>query len=180
MAGIFAFAESRDGEIRKVAHEVVTARARSRTRWGGGARGGAGRLRRGSGSAADLGRFGADKVFVGESEALGNYSPEGFTTVIADFIQEHGCDVALFPGSAMGKDLAPRVAAGSASATPTTAPASPSRAGRWSPVRPRYAGKVFARGRSPTQKPAVLSLRPNVFSPLENARAGDVRRWTSP
>src|SRR5688500_2757692 len=111
MAGILAFAETRDGELRKVAQEVVTAARHVADALGtevhavilGGS---------GSGAAAgELGSFGADRVFVGESEAFARYSAEGFTTVLAEFIQQHGCDAALFPASALGKDLAPRVAA---------------------------------------------------------------------
>jgi electron transfer flavoprotein alpha subunit len=174
MPGIFAFAESRDGEIRKVAHEVVTAARQIADELGtevhavvlGGSGAGSG--------AGDLARFGADKVFVGESDAFGNYSPEGFTTVIATFIQEHGCDVALFPSSAMGKDLAPRVAARLGVGYANDCTGLSVEGGQVVAVRPEYAGKVFAEV-APTQKPAVLSLRPNVFSPQENARAGDVQ-----
>src|SRR3712207_2038791 len=109
MPGIFAFAETRDGEIRKVAHEVVTAARQLADALGTEVHAvvlagpGAG------GAAAELGRVGADRVFVGESAAFGNYSAEGFTAVIAKFIQEHGCDAALFPASSLGRDLAPRV-----------------------------------------------------------------------
>jgi electron transfer flavoprotein alpha subunit len=129
----------------------------------------------GAGSAAgDLGRFGADTVFVGESDAFGNYSPEGFTTVIAGFIQQHDCDVALFPSSAMGKDLAPRVAARLGVGYANDCTGLSVEGGQVVAVRPEYAGKVFAEV-SLTQKPAVLSLRPNVFSPQENDRAGEVQ-----
>ena len=98
MPGIFAFAESRDGELRKVAPEVVSAARQLADAMGtevhavilGGSGSGA--------AAAELGRYGADAVFVGESDAFGKYSAEGFTAVLAKFIQEHGCDAALFVG----------------------------------------------------------------------------------
>ena len=174
MPGIFAFAESRDGEIRKVAHEVVTAARSLADALGtevhavvlGGAGTGA--------SAGDLGRFGADKVFVGESEAFARYSAEGFTTVIAGFVKEHGCDAVLFPASALGKDLAPRVAARLGVGYASDCTGLEVKDGRVVATRPEYAGKLVAQV-APTESPAVLSLRPNVFLPAERAKAGEVQ-----
>jgi electron transfer flavoprotein alpha subunit len=173
MPGIFAFAESRDGELRKVAQEVVTA-ARTLADAAGTevhavVLGGSG-----TGQAAgELGKYGADKVFVGESGAFDRYSPEGFTTVIASFIKEHGCDAALFPASALGKDLAPRVAARLGVDYLTDVTALSAEGGNVVVTRPRYAGKVFSKA-TVSQKPAVLSIRPNVFQAAENAKAGAV------
>ncbi|HET6229732.1 MAG TPA: electron transfer flavoprotein subunit alpha/FixB family protein [Longimicrobiaceae bacterium] len=173
MAGIFAFAESRDGELRKVAHEVVTAARTVADAMGtevhavllGGPGTGA--------HAAELGQHGADKVFVGESGAFAHYSAEGFTTVIAGFIKEHGCDVAIFPATSMGKDLAPRVAARLGVGYVSEVTSLEVEGGSVVATRPEYSGKVFARV-SFGEKPAVLSVRPNVFTATENAKAGAV------
>jgi electron transfer flavoprotein alpha subunit len=173
MAGIFAFAESRDGELRKVAHEVVTAARTVADAMGtevhavllGGPGTGA--------HAAELGQHGADKVFVGESGAFAHYSAEGFTTVIASFIKEHGCDVAIFPATSMGKDLAPRVAARLGVGYVSEVTGLEVEGGSVVATRPEYSGKVFARV-SFGETPAVLSVRPNVFTATENAKAGAV------
>jgi electron transfer flavoprotein alpha subunit len=175
MAGILAFAESRDGEIRKGAFEVVTAARALADALGtevhavvlGGSGAGA--------AAAELGRYGADKVFVGESDAFGHYSAEGFTTVLAGFVKEHGCDVALFPASALGKDLAPRVAARLGVGYAAEATALEVEGGKVVATRPEYAGKVFARVGFDAS-PAVISVRPNVFTPAESAKAGEVQK----
>jgi electron transfer flavoprotein alpha subunit len=174
MPGIFAFAESRDGELRKVAHEVVTA-ARSLadalgTEVHAVVLGGAGS----AAAAGELGRFGADQVFVGESDAFQRYSAEGFTTVVAKFIQEHGCDAALFPASAMGKDLAPRVAARLGVGLAADCTALEVEGGKVVATRPVYAGKLAATV-APSGSPAVVSIRPNVFQPAESAKAGTVQ-----
>jgi electron transfer flavoprotein alpha subunit len=174
MPGIFAFAEARDGELRKSAHEVVTAARKLADATGTAVHAvvlGAGGLQ---GAAGELGRYGADKVFTGESAAFERYSPEGFTTVIVNFIKEHGCDVAVFPATAMGKDLAPRVAARLGVDYLSDATALEAEGGAVSVTRPRYAGKVFAKS-TVTQKPAVVSIRPNVFQPVENAKAGEAQ-----
>ena len=174
MAGIFAFAEARGGELRKVSHEVVTGARKLADALGTevhavllGAPGV-------GGAAAELAKYGADKVFVGESGAFENYSPEGFTTVIANFIREHGCEAALFPPSATGKDLAPRVAARLGVEYLSTVTAVEVQGGQISATRPRFAGKVFSTV-SLSEKPAVMSLGPNAFTPTENAKAGEVQ-----
>jgi len=173
MPGIFAFAESRDGELRKSAHEVVTAARALADALGTevhavvlGASGQA--------AAGDLGQYGADKIFTGESGAFDRYSPEGFTTVIANFIKEHGCDAAVFPATALGKDLAPRVAARLGVEYLSDATALEASGGTISVTRPRYAGKVFGKTEV-TARPAVVSIRPNVFQPAENAKAGEAQ-----
>jgi electron transfer flavoprotein alpha subunit len=174
MPGIFAFAETRDGEIRKVAHETVTAARTLADALGTEVHavvlGGAGV----SGAAAELGRVGADKVFVGESAAFGKYSAEGFATVIVKFIQEHGCDVALFPASSLGRDLAPRVAARLGVGYAADCTALEVDGGKVVASRPEYSGKLIAQV-SPTGSPAVLSLRPNVFLPVDHVKAGEVQ-----
>jgi electron transfer flavoprotein alpha subunit len=173
MPGIFAFAEARDGEVRKVAFEVVTAARTLADALGTEVHavllGGPGT----GGSAAELGRYGADRVFVGESDAFAKYSPEGFTAVIAKFVQEHGCDAVLFPASAMGRDLAPRVAARLGVGYAADCVSLEVEGGTVVASRPEYAGKLVATV-APTQKPAVLSLRPNVFLPAESPKAGEV------
>lgn len=173
MAGIFAFAETRDGEIRKVSQEVVTAARTLADALGTEVHavvlGGSGV----ASAAGELGRYGADKVFVAESDALGTYSAEGYTQVIAGFIREHGCDVALFPASSLGKDLAPRVAARLGTGYANDCTALEVQGGTVVATRPEYAGKLIAQV-APTGSPAVFTLRPNVFLPAESARAGTV------
>jgi electron transfer flavoprotein alpha subunit len=175
MAGIFAFVEARDGELRKVAYEVVTAARQVADGLGqevhavliGGP---------GIGTKArEVARFGADKVFVAEDEALARYSAEGYRMVAVDFIREHGCEVAIFPGSALGRDLAPRVAARLDAGYAADCTELAVEGGGVIATRPRYAGKVFSRVRFSTT-PAVVSVRPNSFTPAERPAAGEVQQ----
>ena len=175
MAVILAFAEVREGKVRKVSFEAVTA-ARALAD-GLGAQvcavviGGAGA----DAQAAELAKYGADRVLVGTSDALGRYSPEAYTTVLAHAVQQQG-DVAavVFTASAMGKDLAPRLAArlGSGYAAECTELAV--EGGEIVATRPRFAGKAFAQVRF-SARPAVISVRQNVFTPVEKAAAGEVQ-----
>jgi electron transfer flavoprotein alpha subunit len=170
---IFAFAETREGELRKVAQEVVTA---ARTLADGlGTEVVAAVLGKPgtSGVAADLGRYGADRVLAGESESFDKYHPEAFTTVIASYLKENGCEAALFPATSLGRDLAPRVAARMGVEYLSEVTSLEVEGGQVVATRPKYAGKLNARV-TVTGKPAVLALRPNSFNPAENVKAGTV------
>jgi electron transfer flavoprotein alpha subunit len=175
MAAIFAFAETRDGEFRKTAYEAVTAARQLASQSGGEVHavviGGPGVADK----ASELARYGADKIFVAEHEAFVHYSAEGYRTVVVDFLREHGCDVAVFPGSAIGKDLAPRIAARLDTGYAGDCTALEVQGGEVVATRPVYAGKVFSRVRF-SGKPAVVAVRPNVFTPAENAAAGEVHK----
>ena len=60
---------------------------------------------------ADLGAYGADKVYLCESPLLKDYTTDGYTKVIVDMIEEFKPEVMLFGASNIGRDLAPRCAA---------------------------------------------------------------------
>jgi electron transfer flavoprotein alpha subunit len=175
MAAIFAFAETRDGELRKTAFEAVTAARQLAGQLGGEVHvvvvGGSGT----AGKVSDLARYGADKIFVAEHEAFSHYSAEGYRSVVVDFLREHGCDVAVFPGSSIGKDLAPRIAARLDTGYAADCTALEVQGGEVVATRPVYAGKVFSRVRF-ASKPVVVTVRPNVFTPVENAAAGEVQQ----
>ena len=170
---IFAFAETREGELRKVAQEVVTAARILADGMGtevvAAVLGKPGT----SGVANELGRFGADRVVAGESDAFDKYHPEGFTTAIVNYIKENGCEGALFPATALGRDLAPRVAARLGVEYLSEVTGLAVEGGQVVANRPKYAGKLNARI-TVASKPAVLALRPNSFNPVENAKAGTV------
>jgi electron transfer flavoprotein alpha subunit len=170
---ILAFAEARDGSIRPVAGETIAAARVLGDAMGGTVEavvlGGDGV----AGGAAGLGRFGAAKVHVGESDALGRYSAEAYTTLIARVAKEGEFAAIVFPGSAMGKDLAPRVAARLGVGYAGECTGLEVQEGSVVAVRPRYAGKVFAR-ETFTASPAVLSVRGNAFTAEEGEGTAEV------
>ena len=61
--------------------------------------------------AKDLGKYGADKVYVYNSPLLKNYTTEGYTKVITDSVEEFKPEIMIFGASNIGRDLAPRCAA---------------------------------------------------------------------
>ena len=63
------------------------------------------------GIAAELGEYGADKVYVYNSPLLKDYTTDGYTKVIVEAVEELKPEVLVFGASNIGRDLAPRCAA---------------------------------------------------------------------
>jgi electron transfer flavoprotein alpha subunit len=96
--------------------------------------------------------------------------PEGAAAAIAERAKSGGYRAVVFAASATGRDLAPRVAAklGVGVAADVTALVVDGDA--IVATRPVYAGKAFQKLRV-TARPAVVSLRPNIFTPDAQASA---------
>ena len=63
------------------------------------------------GIAAELGGYGADKVYVYNSPLLKDYTTDAYTKIITDAVHEFKPEIMLFGASHIGRDLAPRCAA---------------------------------------------------------------------
>ena len=161
-----AVLEQRDGVLRKISHEVVTAAQRL----GDGVDAvvcAAGAVQ----GAEQAGKYGADRIVTLTNPAFAKYAPEACAQALADRAKQGGYRTIVFAASATGKDLAPRVAAklGVAVAADLTDLAADG--GGVVVTRPVYAGKALLKVKVASQ-PAVLSLRPNVFTPVERPKAG--------
>lgn len=121
--------------------------------------------------AGELPAFGPKKIFVLEAPALAAYSSEGYALALADFVKEAAPAALFFAASAMGKDLAPRVAArlGVGLASECTRIAVTD--GKIEYTRPVYAGKALLSLRLGST-PQIATLRPNVFPLVEPAADG--------
>ncbi len=173
MGDVLAFAEQRDGVVRGVTHEVVSAGAGLAQSLGGEchalAVGGDGLAEAVSG----LGGAGAARVKVAAHGSLAGYAAEAYARIVADTARDGGYAAVLFPATAVGKDLAPRVAALLDVPLASDATEVSADGGAVVVKRPVYAGKAFARLRMEAS-PAVVSLRPNVFPVEERGAAGAV------
>lgn len=177
MGDVLAIAEQKNGALRAVAAEVTAAARQISGDLGGtvhalvlgpvGVAAGAG----------DLHRFGADLVRVAEHEALGRYEPHVFTEVVTAVARDGGYSAVLFAATAMGRDLAPRVAARLDVPLATDVTGVGVMDGSVVATRPVYAGKTFARVRI-AATPAVLSVRPNTIPASEHPGAGVVETFT--
>jgi electron transfer flavoprotein alpha subunit len=172
MSAVLAVLEQRDGTLRKVSHEVVTAARRLADALAGTVDA----LVLGAGPVAgseQLGRLGADRVVVLKHPAFQRYAPEAFARAVVALAKTGGHAAVLLPASATGRDLAPRVAVQLGVPLVSDVTDLEFEGGAVVAMRPVYAGKALLKIKI-TAKPAVLSLRPSVFTPVERPRAGTV------
>ena len=170
MGATFAFAESRDGNIRKVAFEAVTAARRAADASGGGEvhallMGGPGIATQGG----ELGRYGADVVLIVEDAGLARYNPEAYAATAAERLRSGGYRAAFFPASAQGRDLAPRTAARLGVSLASDVTDFELQGDAVVARHPAYTGKVVVTLRL-AGSPALLSLRPGAITPAEQPR----------
>lgn len=175
MGDILAFVEQRDGAIRSVSREVVSAAAALASRAGGAVHGLAIGAPDSLGEASELGSFGASTVRVLENDALGRYVPEEYAALVADAVRDGGYGAVLFPATAQGKDLAPRVAALLDVPLASDVTALEVEGEDVYATRPIYGGKAFARLRF-EGVPVLASLRPNAFVAEERNGSAEVER----
>jgi len=172
--GVFIVAEQRDGALRKVSFELASAARKLADQTGDEVCA----ILLGSGIeslAAGLGKFGVDKVFVGDNAALEPYVTEAHAQVVAKILKDNDAAIALFGASVQGKDLSGRVAAKLAGGLATDCTDVKIDGGKMVAVRPMYAGKCFGEVVFNTT-PAMASLRPNVFPAAENVKAAAVTK----
>jgi len=175
MANILAFAEARNGELRKIAFEAVTAARSLADKTGGavhavlvGAPGIAAR-------ASQLAQYGADVVVVVEHPAFERYNPEATAAFTAERITSGGYRAAIFPTSALGSDLAPRIAAKLGVGLVTDVTSIESHGDALVVKHPVNIGKVVATVKM-TATPALIAVRANTFTPAENPKSGTVEQ----
>jgi electron transfer flavoprotein alpha subunit len=174
MPAILAFAETREGELRKVALEAVTAAREAAGSSGGGEVhamliGPPGVAAR----AKALGRHGADVVIVVEHPALARYNPEAFAAAVAERLRSGDYRAGFFSASAQGRDLAPRVAAKLGVSLASDVTGFEIHGDSVTARHPAYTGKVVVTLRL-TGTPALLSLRPGSITPAEQPRQARV------
>jgi electron transfer flavoprotein alpha subunit len=162
MGLILTFAEQRDGKLRRASLEAVS----EARRLSGSLGAKVASVVVGSGVerlAAELGSYGADAVHVYDDAALGAYATEAYARALANAIAAARPSVVLVPFTAMGKDLAPRVAAKAGAGLVSDCVALAVKDGKLEALRPVYAGKAYAAVRW-AGEPQMATLRPNVFS----------------
>ncbi|HVH68798.1 MAG TPA: electron transfer flavoprotein subunit alpha/FixB family protein [Gemmatimonadales bacterium] len=173
MSNVLAVLEQRDSTLRKVSHEVVTGARRLADALGASSTvdalvvAAAAPVR----GVDQLGGFGADRVVTLTNAAFARYAPEGYARAVADRATAGAYGAVVFAASATGKDLAPRVAARLGRPLVQEITDVSVAGGAVIAIRPVYADKALLKIRV-AGTPAVLSLRPNVFTPVQRPKAG--------
>jgi len=174
---ILVFMETRDGKIKKASLEVLSEAKRRASELGvevAAAAAGTGL----HGIAGEVFPRGAAKLYLIESPALDAYSAQGHAQALFSLVSEVKPGVVLFSATAMGRDLAPRLAAKLGAGLASDCTKLAVKDGKLEFTRPIFAGKAVLSFRLKSS-PALATLRPNVF-PIESAgaAAGEVIRKT--
>jgi electron transfer flavoprotein alpha subunit len=170
---ILAFAEVRDGKLKKPSLETLSEARRAAEKLGG--RAAAVLVGEGVRAHAEtLGRYGASRIFVAEGPRLKYYAPEAYARAVAEAHRAWGSGAIFLAATAMGRDLGGGLAAllGTSAATDCTGVLV--EGGRLLARRPVFAGKAFATVAF-RKAPALLSLRPNAFPAEEAPTAAEVQ-----
>ncbi len=151
--------------------------------------------------ASELAAAGAAKVFLLDNPGLAAYAAPAYAAVLADWARAAAPAAVFFPATAMGKDLAPRLAARLGVAMASDCVKVEVRDGRLVFTRPIYAGKAFLTawpcpqpppsprcgptslrrprgrlGKPSSKRPARSSRRPSSFPPAPRT-GGWPRSW---
>lgn len=160
--GIWVFIEQQKGQIRKVSLELLSEGRKAADELGVNL--GAVILGEGvQGLAEQVASYGANEIYIGDAPELANYTTGAYTSVLASLIREREPQAFLLGNTAIGKDLAPRLAQrlGVGLASDCTGMETDSQQ-ILKFKRPIYAGKAFAHVGSIVQ-PIMATIRPNTF-----------------
>jgi electron transfer flavoprotein alpha subunit len=180
MATILVLLERRGGELKAASLQAV---ATGRRLASAGDRVVALALGSGAASCAHAaGAAGAERLLVVDDAALDHYVPETYAAALAEAVKASASDIVLVAGTAEGRDVAARAAARL-------------RTGLLSDVieierdgpsglrgkRPVFSGKALAWCSIPEARPAMATLRPNVFpAAADPARTAEVQELAAP
>ncbi len=173
--GVWIVAEQRDGALRKVSFELASTARKLADQLGEEVCAvlcGSGI----EGKAAELGKYGVDKVFVADGPAFEPYTTDAYAAAVAKVVKENDPSILLLAASFLGKDLSSRLVGKLATGMATDCTDVKIADGKLVAVRPMYAGKCFGEI-VVSGSPQMASLRPNVFTIVENAKAGAVTKF---
>ncbi|MCM3782624.1 electron transfer flavoprotein subunit alpha/FixB family protein [Neobacillus mesonae] len=165
---LLVFAENRDGKLRQVALETLGAAQIIADHDD--------RIRiavLGSDITAairELVPYGAETIYAMEHTDLEHYNPDAYIAAIKSVIDQAAPDLVLFGHTALGKDLAPLVAAYLDGGQISDVTSIEKSDGNAVFVRPLYAGKAFEK-RVFEKGPAIVTVRPNNI-PVPAASSG--------
>lgn len=166
--GTWVVIDQRDAKIRKVSFEILSKAKEfgdevAAVIMGKGV----------EGLAAEVAKYGADKVYLVDDDKFAQYNTGAFAAQLAAMAKKYEPATILFGHTAAGKDLAPRAAQKLDAGLVTDCVDVENDGGKLTFVRPIYAGKAFAKV-VVESTPVMATIRPNIFEVVESAGAGEV------
>jgi len=165
--GVWVFAEQRQGELQKVALELLGKGREIADKLGVELTA----VLLGSkldAVANKLLAYGADKVIYADSELLAHYSTDGYSKVIIDLVEDRKPEVILVGASFIGRDLGPRIAAtlGTGLTADCTGLDIDPENNNLLMTRPAFGGNLMATIVCGKHRPQMSTVRPGVFEKL--------------
>ena len=112
--------------------------------------------------ATEISKYGPDSIILVQHNALGDYSPDGYRDAFVEVVRQEKPKIILVAGTAMGKDLAPRIAAKIDAGLATDCLAVEVSDDAMIATRPVFAGKVLQKLKI-TSSTKMATLKPNTF-----------------
>ncbi len=160
---VLMIAEFRDGHFRRVTYEVASEGRRVADALGAGLVAvvlGSGV----SGKAAELGKYGVDKVYVLDDPSLEHYLAETYVPIVAQMVENAQPAAVFLPASVDGRDMGARLC-GTINVTllQDVIEIRVDESGRITAKWPLFAGKCFAWSEWAPGVAPLLSIRPNIM-----------------
>ncbi|HHW11201.1 MAG TPA: electron transfer flavoprotein subunit alpha [Firmicutes bacterium] len=176
-ADVWVFAEQRDGKVVDVVYELLGEGRKLATKLGQKLVA----VLLGSNTAeavTNLGERGADRIHVFDDPRLSRFADDLYTAAIVELIQNERPAVILFGATAIGRALAPRIAARiktGLTADCTGLDIDPETRNLLQ-TRPAFGGNIMATIICPNHRPQMATVRPNIFkkAPAEAGRKAEV------
>lgn len=130
----------------------------------------------------NLNQVNAAKVVHYKNGELENYSSSAYSDLFVEYAKESDADIFIFGNTAMGKDLAPRIAVRLEAGIAMDAVEFSVEGGNIFATRPVYAGKALTKVKINSSK-KVFTIRPNVFSSSDDETGSvqvEVKEVSSP
>ncbi len=167
MPGILIWAETRDGEVRKVSREAaglgrILAEKRDLSM--------AMLVINDTNCVPELSQLGCNTIYLIQDEILREYSSEGYARAMHATFNAIKPDTIIIGATAMGRDLAARLSARIDAIPALDVVAVHDTGTTFTVIRPVYSGKLMAEMEL-MGTPRILTIRPNVFPlpvPLDN------------
>jgi len=172
--GVLVLAEQFEGSFRKMAYEALSEGKRLADALGEPLTG----VVLGFGveaMAAELAKYGADRILVGDDSALADYTTEAYANVLYDIVKDHDPKILLLGASTRGKDLSARLSARLDTGLAMDCIALRVDGDTLVATRPMFGGKVLAEV-AIQGTPVVAAIRPNVMEVVEAEKATAVEK----
>jgi electron transfer flavoprotein alpha subunit len=122
----------------------------------------------------ELGRYGAEIVYLADDPRFADYHPELWTAVVRQVLEEHRPRVVLIPATAQGRDYGPRAAGElQLGMTGDCVGVDVAKAGRLLQQKPAFGGNIVSVIMGSTT-PQLATVRPRMYEPLEPRDGAEV------